>query len=249
MAHPQQRVFFETIREHFPSYFSDTCVVEVGSLDINGNLRGLFHECDYTGVDVGAGPNVDLVSQAQLLDLPTASADISISAECMEHNPYWRESLATMFRITKPGGVVGFSCALAGRPEHGTPRSRADSSPLTVNLGWTYYRNLSRRDVARSLNLDGWFSHYGFWKDYYNRDLYFVGLRRSDSKVPSGDFSALESALRASELATWKRRWRRDLLVRLLGDRLLVEIDCRRGKYSHSLTEPVRASLERSDIQ
>jgi hypothetical protein len=45
----------------FLQYFIDKCVLDVGSLDINGNNRYLFDNCEYTGLDIGEGPNVDIV--------------------------------------------------------------------------------------------------------------------------------------------------------------------------------------------
>lgn len=225
MTHPQQLEFFKTVRTAFPDIFARRKVLEVGSLDVNGSVRGIFDECEYIGLDVAPGPGVDLVQQGQLLDLPSESIDVCVSTECMEHNPFWRETIAAMARVTKPSGLVLLTCALAGRPEHGTPRSHPGSSPLTVDLGWSYYRNLTPGMVEKAINLPGWFQAYGFWKDYYNRDLYFVGLRAPQSPQMLQSFDKLSHTLGRAQRASWKSRWKRDLAVRVMGDRALINLE------------------------
>lgn len=174
MAHGAQRVFFEKVREQFPEFFSGQRVLEVGSLDINGTVRDFFSNCVYTGVDVDSGPAVDIVAQGQDLTFPDGSFDVTVSAECFEHNPYWRETFLNMVRMTRPGGLVVFTCAAEGRPEHGTSRSDVGSSPLTVGLGWDYYKNLGEADFDEE-SLQG-FGSYGFYDNRVNLDLYFVGM-------------------------------------------------------------------------
>lgn len=174
MAHGAQRVFFEKVREQFPEFFSGQRILEVGSLNINGTVRDFFDNCVYTGVDVDSGPCVDIVSQGQDLTFPDGSFDVTVSAECFEHNPYWRETFVNMVRMTRPGGLLVFTCAAEGRPEHGTARSDVGSSPLTVGLGWDYYKNLGEADFDDE-SLQG-FGSYGFYDNRVNLDLYFVGI-------------------------------------------------------------------------
>lgn len=52
MAHPEQVEFCTRIKNKFPDFFKNKNVLDVGSLDINGNNRYLFQNCSYTGVDV-----------------------------------------------------------------------------------------------------------------------------------------------------------------------------------------------------
>jgi SAM-dependent methyltransferase len=174
MAHGAQRVFFEKVREQYPEFFSNQRVLEIGSLDINGTVRDFFDNCAYTGVDVADGPAVDIVAQGQDLTFPDGSFDVTVSAECFEHNPYWRETFLNMVRMTRTGGLVAFTCAAEGRPEHGTSRSDVGSSPLTVGLGWDYYRNLGEADFDEE-SLAG-LGSYGFYDNRVNLDLYFVGI-------------------------------------------------------------------------
>jgi SAM-dependent methyltransferase len=178
MAHPQQFEFFASVKQHLPGHFSQAKVLEVGALNISGSVRELFTQCDYTGVDLAAGPGIDLACAGQLLAFPSGHFDSVISAECFEHNPYWRETLANMLRMCRSGGLVAMSCATLGRKEHGTTRSAPQASPLTVDARWDYYRNLDARDVARAVHLPGWLSQWKFWTNHVSHDLYFVGLRQ-----------------------------------------------------------------------
>jgi SAM-dependent methyltransferase len=177
MAHPEQAEFFSGVRAYYQAAFAGAKVLEVGSLDINGSVRDLFHDCDYTGVDLQLGPGVDLACQGQLVGFASGHFDTVISAECMEHNPYWRETVANMLRMTRPGGLVLISCATTGRLEHGTSRTNPDASPFTTAARWDYYRNLRASDLEASLNLAGWLSDWSSWTNFVTRDLYFVGLR------------------------------------------------------------------------
>ena len=217
MAHPQQAEFFLSVNERYPAQFKAARVLEVGSLDINGSVRDLFEDCDYTGVDLQIGPGVDLACPGQLLALPSEYFDTVVSAECFEHNPYWRETFANMLRMARPGGLVLISCATTGRKEHGTSRTRPDDSPFTVQARWDYYRNLVADDLTRAANLPGWLAQWRFWTNYVSRDLYFVGLVR-------GGATALDPALLQTLDARYSMKanakaLRRGLRSTLLGDR------------------------------
>jgi SAM-dependent methyltransferase len=218
MAHPEQAEFFSGVRMHYPASFQGARVLEVGSLDINGSVRELFSGCSYTGVDLQLGPGVDLACQGQLVEFPTGHFDTTISAECLEHNPFWRETVANMLRMTRPGGLVLISCATTGRLEHGTTRTNPDASPFTSAEKWDYYRNLTAADLEASLNLAGWLADWSSWVNYITRDLYFVGLRH-------GGDPALNDAMKQRFDARYAmtasaKALRRGLKTRLLGDLL-----------------------------
>jgi hypothetical protein len=175
MSHHEQRVFIDSVRERFPYFFTGVRVLEIGSLDINGSVRDFFTGCDYTGVDIGAGYGVDVIAQGQDLTYPDRSFDVVISAECFEHNPFWLETFANMVRMAD--GLVLFTCATQGRPEHGTTRSDRYSSPLTIDFGWDYYRNLVEEDFTSALDIAALFGPHEFSVQESSRDLYFYGLR------------------------------------------------------------------------
>jgi len=216
MAHKEQAEFFSEVRRHYPQFFHDARVLEVGSLDINGSVRELFSACRYVGVDLQIGPGVDIASQGQLVEFPTGHFDTVISAECLEHNPFWRETLANMMRMTRPGGIVLVSCATTGRYEHGTTRTNREASPFTSAANWDYYRNLTAADIERALHLPGWLGDRAAWVNYLSRDLYFIGLRHGAS-APLDPQMKRVFDLRYAATASAKAM-RRALKARLFGN-------------------------------
>ncbi len=178
MAHKSQLDFVRLLSDSFPGQFCNRRVLEIGSLDINGSIRGLFHDCEYVGLDVADGKGVDVVCEGQKYIAPDNSHDVLISCEAMEHNPFWLETFQNMIRICRPGGLVIMTCATTGRPEHGTKRSEPESSPLTVGLGWNYYRNLTQKDFCRAVDIANSFAAHRFWTRWNHYDLLFVGIKR-----------------------------------------------------------------------
>lgn len=188
-------------RSSFPEFFEAVRVLEVGSLDVNGSVRELFESCDYTGIDVGPGPGVDVVVSGQDYDAPDGSFDVVISAECMEHNPAWVATIENMIRLLRPDGLFVLTCAAPGRREHGTARSEPSSSPLTVQLGQDYYRNLSPSDIVRAGALSG-LGLVASWMNWRVRDTYLVGFKASSPPTGWSHFIA--------DVGAWMHEKRRD---------------------------------------
>ena len=179
MAHREQQLFVQAVKASFPSFFKGGRIVEIGSLDINGTVRGFFEQpTEYIGVDLGPGRGVDVVCEGQDYDGDANSFDVAISVECFEHNPHWQATFLNMVRMVRDEGLVVMTCATTGRPEHGTSRSDAGSSPLTVSKGWEYYKNLTEADFRAAFELDGMFSEYCFNVNTSSHDLYFWGLAK-----------------------------------------------------------------------
>lgn len=61
LAHDTQMWFFQNIKAFFPRFFDNVSVLEIGSLNINGTVREFFTNCNFTGIDIGPGPCVDIV--------------------------------------------------------------------------------------------------------------------------------------------------------------------------------------------
>lgn len=123
MAHYQQQDFCNAVKMQYPSYFSDAKVLDIGSLDVNGNNRYLFTDSEYTGLDIAEGANVDLVCKAHEYDAPEGSYSFVISTECFEHDPYYKKTILNAIRLLKSGGALLFTCATDPRLEHGTEAS------------------------------------------------------------------------------------------------------------------------------
>jgi SAM-dependent methyltransferase len=179
MAHPAQRDFFLRLKTKFPEKFKNCNVLDIGSLDINGNNRFLFEDYTYIGVDVGSGPNVDVVSKGHEFK-SNEKYDIVISSECFEHDMYYEETIKNCIDLTKNNGLFTFTCASTGRPEHGTRRTTKQDAPLLEEYGewYDYYKNLTEEDIKRIKNFDEIFVEYYFEYNPIAKDLYFWGIKK-----------------------------------------------------------------------
>lgn len=183
MAHKSQQDFFLSMKEKFPQFFNSKIVLDVGSYDVNGNNRGLFDNCIYTGIDVGPGKNVDLVTTAHEHRVSDGFYEVIVSSSCLEHDQYYEKTLQAIVRMLAPGGFFFFSCAGEGYPEHGTRRTSPQDAPLLAAHGdWAdYYKNLTEADVRACIDVDGVFGEYGF---IFNKmpgdwnDLFFYGVKK-----------------------------------------------------------------------
>jgi SAM-dependent methyltransferase len=183
MAHIEQRNFCRLIKKHLPDYFKNKKVLDIGSLDINGNNRELFETCDYIGLDVGEGPNVDIVCPGHLYNGENESFDVIISTEVFEHDMFYEKTIQNVMRMLKPGGLFIFTCAANGRPEHGTRRQGEFCAPLLIQISeeWAdYYKNLMEPDI---LSIEGFNEAFSSRHFMYNdraeipSDLYFIGIK------------------------------------------------------------------------
>lgn len=104
MSHKEQKIFCKSVKKQFPHFFKRKTVIDVGSLDINGNNQYLFRRCRYMGIDIVAGKNVHTVCAAHQFFLEYSYWDVIISTEMLEHDQYYRESLSAMYRGLKDGG-------------------------------------------------------------------------------------------------------------------------------------------------
>lgn len=53
MAHIEQVEYCSKVKNKFPEWFINKFVLDIGSLDINGNNQYLFSNCPYLGLDIG----------------------------------------------------------------------------------------------------------------------------------------------------------------------------------------------------
>lgn len=171
MSHPAQMIFVESVKQNYVNLFIRKKVLEVGSLNINGSIRQFFIDCDYTGVDLAPGKDVDMVARGEDLSFPDKNFDVVCSCECFEHNPEWARTFDNMARMAK--SLVFFSCATTGRPEHGTPRTTPQDAPFCGD----YYQNLRASDFLEKCNMDAFIS-YRFLVNKAAQDLYFIGIKK-----------------------------------------------------------------------
>src|SRR5579883_267247 len=131
-------------------------VVELGSRTVagpwpySGPVRHLFPGAGYVGVDIVAGPNVDVVGNAATWQPdPFAPVDTVVCTETLEHTPEAGEICSNAWRLLAPGGVFVVTAAGVGR----APHSAVDGGALREG---EYYRNINREQLY------GWLAPFGF---------------------------------------------------------------------------------------
>ncbi len=174
MAHQQQQAFCRYVKELHPSRFEGSYVLDIGSQDINGNNRYLFSECNYLGIDLNEGVNVDMIASGHNFKSEN-KFDIIISTECLEHDKYWALTLQNICgNLLHKGGLFIMTCATTGRPEHGTTRTSPKDSPFTTD----YYLNLTEEDFRQAIDIEKTFSKFEFKTNENPNDLYFWGIKK-----------------------------------------------------------------------
>lgn len=198
MAHKEQQEFCRDVSNKFVMYFNKANVIDVGSMDINGNNRELWDDVPfncYYGIDLATGPNVDLIGPAHEVLATIESflkkefyqkngtftlkkrywpVDVMISTNALEHDRYWHETLTAMYNALRPGGLMVISAGGDGRGEHGTHRACPECSPHTLD----YYRNLSNAMFGDALH-PALFEYYQLGQDHREKDLQFVGIKKT----------------------------------------------------------------------
>lgn len=117
---PQVMEFVQDIVTHFNVKGK---ILDVGAFDVNGCTRSIFEpECEYVGLDMQAGSNVDVVAKGDAIPFPDNEFDCVVTVEMLEHddNPYG--TIAEMKRVLKPGGMIivtarGILCGKHGYPQ------------------------------------------------------------------------------------------------------------------------------------
>jgi len=125
-------------------------VLDLGGRDINGSIRDLLPAAKWIGLDIEAGPGVDLVHDATA-PWPDGFGrfDLVVCTEVLEHVEKWAAVLRTAGQALEPDGpeALFVTCASTGRPEHG-----ASGGPRPEPGEW--YGNVSPgalRDVLAGL--------------------------------------------------------------------------------------------------
>lgn len=178
--HKEQQQFCEYVKKKYPDYFKEQgYILDVGSLDINGNNRYLFEDMGnlnfwYKGVDLKEGKNVDLVMPVHEVMGFDNHFDVIISTECFEHDKHYADSLKNIIRMLSPGGLFLFTCATLGRREHGTYNRKLKDSPFTGD----YYKNLTAKDILDVIPVKEVFSDHSFAIELKTKTLCFYGVKK-----------------------------------------------------------------------
>lgn len=175
MAHRNQDKFCIEMLNKYYDYFNSTKVLDVGSLDINGNNRWLFRTGEhgkYIGLDLGEGKNVDVVCPIEYY-VPNIEFDVVISTEMLEHAKNWDKALERMYELLRKGGLFILTCASTGRGEHGTHDSQPHASPHTLD----HYENISIEIFSMVIKPEMFTTYYVHY-DSVECDLQFFGIKK-----------------------------------------------------------------------
>jgi SAM-dependent methyltransferase len=110
--------------------------LELGSLDVNGSVRGLFSG-EYIGIDHSEGKGVDEVMNAGALTFPDASFDVVVSTSMLEHDPAFWLTLPEVGRVLRKDGYFILTTVTTGFPVHNEPdywRFLPDTWPLLMEM-------------------------------------------------------------------------------------------------------------------
>jgi SAM-dependent methyltransferase len=142
-------------------------VLDVGSFDVNGSYRSLFDDPSWTyiGLDMCAGPGVDLVVQQPFRwgHVPSSSFDLVISGQAFEHIEFPWVTILEVERVLRAGGLCCLVVPSSG-PEHRYPRDcwRFYPDGLVALAHW------GDLDVVRAethWNDEGWGEDSDQWHD------------------------------------------------------------------------------------
>jgi hypothetical protein len=110
---------FAFVAEAVKTHGATAPVYEIGSRNINGTVRSLFDRSPgaYLGIDLYAGPDVDLVENAATY-LPPSPVATVVCCEVLEHTAEAEAIIHRACEALQPGGLLIVTCAGPGRKPH-----------------------------------------------------------------------------------------------------------------------------------
>jgi SAM-dependent methyltransferase len=123
-------------------------VLDVGSLNVTGEIRDLFKDgIEFVGLDMrgkaGEG-NVDIVGNAHdIKDIfPDKKFDLVCCFDTMEHDDKFWETVENLRWVTKPGGWLFIGVPSRFCPEHDHPHDFWRFMPQAMGLFLEGYENI-----------------------------------------------------------------------------------------------------------
>lgn len=111
--------FINLAKKRHPAFFKKTAVLELGALDVNGNVRDPFEDCKFTGVDWIEGKNVDIVATGASMKLGNKKFAVLLSANHLEHDPEWEKTLSSALKAINSQGLILLRWATRKSSAHG----------------------------------------------------------------------------------------------------------------------------------
>lgn len=127
---------FDIVRRSLPYWPPAPDVLEVGSYNVNGSVRGIGEPISrsYLGVDIQEGPSVDRIVNAEALidTFGAESFDVVISTEMLEHVENWPLIVCNLATVLKPEGLLILTTRDVGMYWHGFPSDYWRFSPADL---------------------------------------------------------------------------------------------------------------------
>jgi SAM-dependent methyltransferase len=95
---------------------AEAVTLEIGAYDVNGSARQFFG-ARYIGLDMRAGPGVDVVALGEALPFAGGSFAVVVCTEMLEHDRRPWRTMAEAGRVLRPGGAL--LCTARGYDERG----------------------------------------------------------------------------------------------------------------------------------
>jgi len=162
-------------RKH-PELFHGESVLECGS-NVSRNCispRIFWSDCpDYTGLDCRPGRGVDAVSLVHEYE-PGRQFGVVVSAQMLEHDPHWQQSVERMIELVEPGGALILTWAGPGWKEHDP-----DDSPEPG-----YYETRTMSEVVEVIGPDAFGDVQAFEMQRcgYGEDDYLLALDKKEQQ-------------------------------------------------------------------
>jgi hypothetical protein len=138
--HPEAYAFVRAVlTRHAP-----TAVLEIGSRDVNGGIRGLFPGARYLGIDVLEGPGVDVAADGGSY-VPDFLPDCVVCCEVLEHTREAERIVRHMVDLVATGGLLIVTCAGPRRGAH----SAFDGGPVRAG---EFYQNITAAELEAWLS-------------------------------------------------------------------------------------------------
>jgi SAM-dependent methyltransferase len=165
------------------------------------------YDCDYTGVDVREGNNIDIVmTKPYRIPLKSNSFDIVLSGQVFEHVPFFWASLLEVARVMKPEAYLLMTVPSRGHLHSGYDCWRTYPDGLRAMAAWSRMKLLEGyTDFPRSLGeVEGSSRRKHDFagidiENYYWGDT--VGVFQKPARYPS-----LRAAVLRTAVLTWANR-------------------------------------------
>jgi len=180
------------------------------------------YDCEYTGVDIRAGDNIDVVmTKPYRIPLPSRSFDVVLSGQVFEHVPFFWASLLEIARVMKPRAYFFMTVPSRGH-EHSTYdcwrvypdglRAMAAWSRLTLREGFTDFPPTAGGRKHDFKAIDDTNYYWGDTVGVFQKPARYPSLRAAVLRAPVRLWANRIADLEGVPLARKPGKRRRDVL-------------------------------------